>query len=130
MSMKSFALPSLALFCTAALFAANSPVFGAPSPLSEGAQESNWDKPPQEFHEMQRRGFHDGIKDAHKDLDNRRAPDVNNRDEHRNASFPPEIREQYREATPTAVTNAAIQGFPTNSGKRIRKASVGATSEQ
>jgi hypothetical protein len=47
--------------------------------------------------EIQRRGFRDGIEGARRDVENHRNPDVNNRDEYRNADFPPQIREQYRE---------------------------------
>jgi hypothetical protein len=57
-----------------------------------------WDEPPREMSEIQRRGFHDGIEGARHDIENHRNPDVNNRDEYRNADFPPEVREQYRES--------------------------------
>ena len=60
--------------------------------------ERPWDAPPDEFNEMQRRGFHDGLVGAQKDFDNHRRPDLNNRDEYRNPeNIPHGMRETYRE---------------------------------
>jgi hypothetical protein len=53
--------------------------------------------PPQEFRDIQRQGFHDGIEGARKDFDNHRHPDVNNRDEYRHPHVPPSARDDYRE---------------------------------
>jgi hypothetical protein len=57
----------------------------------------DWDKPPQEFREIQRQGFHDGVEGARKDFDNHRRPDVNNRDEYRHPNVPRSGRDDYRE---------------------------------
>ncbi len=54
--------------------------------------------PPAKFNDIQRRGFHDGIEGARKDVDNHRRPDVNNRDEYRHPHVSPEMRRAYREA--------------------------------
>ena len=48
--------------------------------------------------DVRRRGFQDGMDGALKDLDNRRPPDPNNRDEFRNPNVPFEVREGYRDA--------------------------------
>jgi hypothetical protein len=56
-----------------------------------------WDRPPAEFREIQRQGFHDGIEGARKDFDNHRAPNVNDRDEYRHPHISPSGREDYRE---------------------------------
>jgi hypothetical protein len=56
-----------------------------------------WDAPPQEFRDIQRQGFHDGIEGARKDYDNHRRPDVNNRDEYRHPHVPGSARGDYRE---------------------------------
>jgi hypothetical protein len=56
-----------------------------------------WDAPPQEWKEIQRRGFQDGIEGARRDYGNNRRPDVNNREEYRRPSLPYELREPYRE---------------------------------
>ncbi|HEX3469889.1 MAG TPA: hypothetical protein VHT28_01785 [Silvibacterium sp.] len=57
----------------------------------------DWDKPPQEFREIQRQGFHDGVEGARKDFDNHRRPDVNNRDEYRHPNVPRSDRNDYRD---------------------------------
>jgi hypothetical protein len=67
------------------------------SPASAYAQEHGWDSPPQEFRDIQRQGFHDGIEGARKDYDNHRRPDVNNRDEYRHPHVPDSARADYRE---------------------------------
>jgi hypothetical protein len=74
----------------------------APDPGAYG-QQNGWEIPPQEFNEVQRRGFHDGIEGARKDYGNGRRPNVNNRDEYRDPDdmprdIPPNMREPYRQA--------------------------------
>lgn len=56
-----------------------------------------WDAPPNEFDQIRRQGFQDGIEGARHDFGNHRRPDVNNRDEYRHPHLPPEQREAYRE---------------------------------
>jgi len=65
-----------------------------PPPPPQYAQ-GGWDAPPPEFAAAQQRGFHDGIEGARKDYQNRRPPNVNNRDEYRNPKFiaPPDRRD-------------------------------------
>lgn len=74
----------------------------APDPGAYG-QQNGWEIPPQEFNDVQRRGFHDGIQGARKDYGNGRRPNVNNRDEYRDPDdmprdIPPDMRETYRQA--------------------------------
>lgn len=67
-------------------------------PASGYAQDARgWDTPPQEFRDIQRQGYHDGIEGARKDFDNHRRPDVNNRDEYRHPHVPASARDDYRE---------------------------------
>ena len=71
----------------------------APPPQGGGYQGGGgWDQPPQEFREVQQRGFHDGIEGARRDYENHRRPDVNNRDEYRHPAFRGPDRHAYREA--------------------------------
>jgi hypothetical protein len=56
-----------------------------------------WDAAPQEFRDIQRQGYHDGIEGARKDFDNHRQPNVNNRDEYRHPHVSPSARNDYRE---------------------------------
>lgn len=56
-----------------------------------------WDAPPNEYtRDLQRNAFHDGLYGAQKDYENRRQPNVRNRDEFRNYRGPE--RREYREA--------------------------------
>jgi hypothetical protein len=71
---------------------------GAAAAAAVAAQDhGQWDTPPQEFREIQRQGFHDGVEGARKDFDNHRRPDVDNRDEYRHPHVPESERSDYRE---------------------------------
>lgn len=61
-------------------------------------RDHDWDRPPDAWNDIQRRGFHDGIEGARRDIGNNRQPNVNNRDEYRNPDVPPPMRHAYREA--------------------------------
>ena len=56
-----------------------------------------WDAFPNEFNDVQRQGFRDGMEGARRDIDNHRRPDVENRDEYRHPHLPPDLRDAYRE---------------------------------
>jgi hypothetical protein len=93
MMRNRLAVPVLAVTLATSGF-----VFAQPfaSPAS-AFQQSGWDVPPAEFREIQRQGFHDGIEGARKDFDNKRRPDVNNRDEYRHPHVAPSAQADYRE---------------------------------
>lgn len=98
MKINRLAVPALALFLGVtglSVARASGVPQGAPQPGF--GQDRDWDAPPQEWQDIQRRGFHDGIEGAHKDFDNHRRPDVNNRDEYRNPQIRRRDREAYRE---------------------------------
>jgi ribosome modulation factor len=67
------------------------------SQMMGGTEQGPWDAAPQQFSEIQRRGFQDGMEGARKDAENHRRPDPNNRDEYRNPRVPPQMQEEYRE---------------------------------
>jgi len=73
------------------------PGYGPPGPPPPPVARGDWDTAPNEFNDVQRRGFHDGIEGARKDFENHRQPDVENRDEYRHPDLPPGLREAYRE---------------------------------
>jgi hypothetical protein len=75
-------------YVTAQPFASSAQAYG---------QDRAWDSPPQEFRDIQRQGFHDGIEGARKDYDNHRRPDVNNRDEFRHPHVPDSAKADYRD---------------------------------
>ena len=64
-----------------------------------GAIENSgaWDAPPQEFREMQRRGFHDGLDAGHRDFDRRLPPNVDSWETFRHPPVPGEFRDDYRD---------------------------------
>lgn len=77
---------------------AMSHLMGTPMAAPPPPPRVAWDAVPNEFNDIQRRGFHDGIEGARKDFDNHRQPDVNNRDEYRHPDVPGPYRHDYREA--------------------------------
>jgi hypothetical protein len=97
MKLNRFALPVLAfaLGTSGLVLAQDAPP--PPPPAGYGQAPGGWDTPPQEFRDIQRQGFHDGIEGARKDFDNHRAPNVNNRDEFRHPHVSPSARHDYRE---------------------------------
>ena len=109
--MSRLSTSALAILLTAAFSPWVAPAAPLSSPILEG-QQPGWDEAPREFNEIQRRGFHDGIEGARRDMDNHRNPDVNNREEYRNADFPPQIREQYREAFRRGYMMAVSRSMP------------------
>ncbi|MGB6191988.1 MAG: hypothetical protein WBF42_05950 [Terracidiphilus sp.] len=70
---------------------------GAAAAAVAAQNHGQWDSPPQEFKDIQRQGFHDGVEGARKDFDNHRRPNVENRDEYRHPHVPESAREDYRE---------------------------------
>lgn len=63
----------------------------------QGYGQGGWDAPPSDYQrDIQRNAFHDGMEGARKDAQNRRRPDVLNRDEFRNYRGPD--RRRYRQA--------------------------------
>lgn len=100
MSLKRSVVPALALLLGASCLVssrASALVLGPPA-QGYGQAHGDWETPPGEFNDVQRRGFHDGIEGARKDADNHRRPDVNNRDEYRHPDVPREMRKAYRDA--------------------------------
>ena len=68
-----------------------------PPPQGGYYQPGPWEQPPDDLtRDVQRQGFHDGFDGARHDLENRREPNVNNRDEFRRYRGPE--RRAYRQA--------------------------------
>ena len=86
--------------CTAFLFLSAPRINAAtPSyqPASFAQDRDDWGRPPDAWDDMRRRGFHDGIEGARRDVENHRRPDVDNREEYRHPDVPPPLRRAYRE---------------------------------
>lgn len=99
MKFTTLAAPALALALLSSTgFASAQQGYGPPPPPPPGGYQGGggWDAPPVEFPEFARQGFHDGIDGAHKDMENHRRPNVNNRDEFRHPNVPREARRDYR----------------------------------
>jgi hypothetical protein len=107
MKILRFAVPALAtlaLFGPAAFRAVAAP---APQQGQGYGQDRDWDRPPREYNEVQRLGFHDGMQGAQRDFDNHRSPDPRNRDEYRSPHVGYRLRDAYREAFRRGYENAA-----------------------
>jgi hypothetical protein len=111
MKLTRFALAALALSLTAPVFltAQNGP----PPPHDRGG----WDAPPQEFRDVQRRGFRDGLQAARSDFDRHKRPGVELRREFRRPPVPPPDRDAYREGFRRGY-DSAFSHFRGGSGPR------------
>lgn len=111
MTRTWFVAPATALILGVA---ASSPARALPAPAEPEiyGQQYGWDIPPQEYNEVQRRGFHDGVQGAQKDYGNHRQRNVNNREEYRDpddlpGDIPPQLRNAYRDAFRRGYRTAA-----------------------
>ena len=100
MKPTRYIAPLLALAMTASTAMAVGQNYGPPPPPPGYGQGGGggWENAPQEFREIQQRGFHDGIEGARKDFQNHRPPNVNNRDEYRHPGVSGPDRHDYRES--------------------------------
>jgi len=99
MTMKWLALPVLAV--AACLVGSSSPskaYAAAPQDRSYVQDhDHDWDAPPPEFRDVQRKGFHDGIEAARRDFDHHRRADADDHDEYRHPHVDHAMRDDYRE---------------------------------
>ena len=97
MMRNQLAISALAIALSTSGFAIAQPFATTASGSQYQDHDHDWNTPPQEFKDIQRQGYHDGIEGARKDYDNHRRPDVNNRDEYRHPHVPESARGDYRE---------------------------------
>jgi Spy/CpxP family protein refolding chaperone len=99
MKLTRLALPVLVLVLgTSALLRAQSQPQDHPQQgYGQDHDRGGWDAPPQEFREIQRQGFHDGIEAARSDFQNQRPPNAERRNEFRNPPVPGHAHDEYRE---------------------------------
>jgi hypothetical protein len=95
MKLNRFAVPVVLTFALGTSGLVMAQPYSPPSGYAQDVRA--WDAPPQEFRDIQRQGYHDGIEGARKDFDNHRRPDVNNRDEYRHPHVSASARDDYRE---------------------------------
>ncbi|HUN84964.1 MAG TPA: hypothetical protein VMU48_11320 [Terracidiphilus sp.] len=68
-------------------------------PAAMAAQDhDDWEQPPQEFRDVQRRGFHEGIEAARRDFEHHHHADADDHDAYRHPHVPREDRDAYRDA--------------------------------
>jgi hypothetical protein len=71
-------------------------VFG--SPVAAFAQERPWDSPPDEYRDVQRQGFHDGMEAARRDWERRSHKDADDHERYRHPPVDREFARDYRDA--------------------------------
>jgi hypothetical protein len=69
----------------------------AASPAAAASQDRPWDAPPDEFRDVQRQGFHDGMEAARHDFDSHRRADADDHDTYRHPPVPHDQRNDYRD---------------------------------
>jgi hypothetical protein len=88
---------AIALAVPAGLMSARA--YAASAPAAPGIyQERPWDQPPDEFRDVQKQGFHDGIDAAHHDIDNHRQRDAEHHERFRHPSVDHDQVRDYRDA--------------------------------
>ena len=70
---------------------------GAPAVMPWEQSNGRWDDAPNDFNEIRRHGFHDGMTAAQRDYDNQRRPDADQHEEFRHPGVPYQSMDEYRE---------------------------------
>lgn len=99
MNRKWFWVSTIAvsLSLPAGLMCARANAAPAPSPFHAAAyQERPWDQPPDEYRDVQKKGFHDGIDAAHKDIDHHRGHDVTHHERWEHPPVDENLKGDYR----------------------------------
>lgn len=98
MKLNRLVLPAFALFLgSVCMLPAPAAAEQQPPDYDYGQRNGDWDAPPQEMNDVERRGYRDGIEGARRDYGNHRQPDVDNRDEYRHPDLPRDEWQEYRE---------------------------------
>ena len=66
-------------------------------PAGFAQDRDDWERPPDAWNDVQRRGFHEGIRAARDDYRDQRRPDADDRPEYRHPPVPGGLRQAYRE---------------------------------
>lgn len=96
MKIKTLAIPvlTLALVSPAGFLAAKA--YAQPAPAF--AQDRPWDQPPDEYRDVQRRGFHDGMDAARHDMDEHKHRHADDHEMFKHPPVPRDDRDAYRNA--------------------------------
>lgn len=117
--MKSsirLAAPLLALaVCAAPALSMSAQPYGPSGPVGYYQDHPGWDMPPAEFHEIARRGFHDGLDAARHDMEAHRRLDVYRHPMYRRPPVPFRARVEYRRGFArgydVALRHAGMHGY-------------------
>jgi hypothetical protein len=69
-----------------------------PAPAYPAYQERPWDQPPDEYRDVQRQGFHDGIESARRDWERHSSKDADDHDLYRHPPVDRQFTHDYRDA--------------------------------
>jgi hypothetical protein len=98
MKVKAIAIPALTIALAAPVGWMTANAYAAPPAQPAGFyQDRQWDEPPEEFREAQKRGFHEGVEAARHDFERRNHKDADDHDAYKHPPVERELRNDYRE---------------------------------
>jgi hypothetical protein len=99
MKMKWFSIAALTVSLAAPTGMMTVKAHAAAVPAAAGySQERPWDQPPDEYRDVQRQGFHDGIEAARRDWDQHSHKDADDHERFRHPPVDREFAHDYRES--------------------------------
>lgn len=96
MRTRSFAAAALAAALVVPAGMTTAKAYAASSPAQY--QDRPWDQPPDEYRDVQRQGFHDGIEAARHDWAEHRHKDMDDHEMYKHPPVAHDLRGDYREA--------------------------------
>lgn len=99
MKVTAIAIPALtiALAVPAGWMTAKAYAASPAQPVAGLYQDRPWDEPPEEFREAQKRGFHEGVEAARRDVERHNHKDADDHDAYKHPPVEREMRNEYRE---------------------------------
>ena len=100
MKMKWFSIAALtvSLAAPASMITAKAHAAALPAGQQGYYQDRPWDQPPDEYRDVQRQGFHDGIEAARRDWDRHSHKDADDHEHFRHPPVDQQFAHDYREA--------------------------------
>ncbi len=99
MNMKWFSIAALAVSLAAPAGMITAKAHAAPVPAQSGySQDRPWDQPPDDYRDVQRQGFHDGIEAARNDWERHSHKDADDHERFRHPPVDREFASDYRES--------------------------------
>jgi hypothetical protein len=100
MKMRWFSIAALtvSLAAPASIITATAHAAALPSAQQGDYQDRPWDQPPNEYRDVQRQGFHDGIEAARRDWDRHSSKDADDHERFRHPPVDRQFTHDYRDA--------------------------------